>query len=464
MNIDLSLIGIDALILVLTAIAFFALYKLSKTKKLSFPILLLVSLVMAVAFGGISVFAVSVVEGQSMFGSDFLNSLPTLMKQSNIVPLLSFISSVFTSLMQVLVVPLVFLAILNVIINQKQQTSNKVILRAIIGFVIMVAVSALVAIGFTMILQVGKGVNLDGLEATGALADRIVNAADKAQSYNFFSLLSSFLPKNIIADMASGSMIAVIIFAFLTGISMNKVRKNHEEGFHSFASIVSFLFETFTNLIKSVITILPYSIFAMIFKTVLASNFSSITALLNYVVAILLAMAIVFVLQLVVLMINGVNPIQYLKNVGQAIIIAFSTASSNATLPVAINSLENNQKIDEKVANIVPTLGTTMGMAGCGAVFPAILVIMTYQALGMPIDIFMIIQLVVVIALASFGMQGVPGTALYAATLALTTLNLPLAIIVLVTPIDFFVDMFRTALNVNGSLTLATVIDKRMKK
>ena len=132
------------------------------------------------------------------------------------------------------------------------------------------------------------------------------------------------------------------------------------------------------------------------------------------------------------------------------------------TLPVTIETLEKEVGVSSPTANFTATLGTTIGMNGCAGVFPAVIAIMIANMNGIAITPVFLISLITVIALGSFGMAGVPGTAYIAATVVLGGMGLPFDPVAIVFPIDSIIDMGRTAVNVNGAMVISTVVDKEM--
>lgn len=453
--------------IVFTLGSFALLFKIAKKDEMSFGLQLLLGLGLALGLGLVIMLIVGIQSGNmNIFSPAALEYLPTVFKGEDgktagfALQALGFVASLFTSLMKALIVPLVFFSVLKVVISKQNKGSGKVIMYTIIGFVLMVAVSSIISIVISMVADLGKGIDLTQFESAVAGSEGLKTKAELAQSYSVFGLLASFLPTNIIADMAANKMIPVIIFVFLLGYGLNRAAATHTKGVETVRDVVEAIHGALAVLIDEILGILPYSIFAMMFAIMLKSDFASIAVLFKYVIVVIVATILVFIGQLLIVLFCGKSPIAYLKNVSPALLVALTTASSNATLPVSIKSLSDNQKVSESVSNIVPTFGTMMGMAGCGAIFPTVLTILTMNSLGMEINAMVIIQIIAIVCLSSFGMQGVPGTASYAATLVLSTFGLPLTSIILVTPIDFFIDMLRTALNVNGALSVAVAVDK----
>ena len=172
------------------------------------------------------------------------------------------------------------------------------------------------------------------------------------------------------------------------------------------------------------------------------------------------AMILVFMMHSIILVACGYNPWDYLKKASTPLFVAFTTRSSFGTLPVTEETLRDKFKTSQVTATFVPSIGATIGMNACAGIFPAMLVVMTLAIMHQPLTPHLIFMVMLINAIASLGISGIPGTAYIAATVTLTSLNLPYAIIALVQGVDPIVDMGRTAVNVNGVMTTALVVDR----
>ena len=159
---------------------------------------------------------------------------------------------------------------------------------------------------------------------------------------------------------------------------------------------------------------------------------------------------------------KGLNPIRYVHNVIDALVLAFTSRSSLGTLPVSIEKLTENVGLDNGTATFVGSLGSNAGMNGCAGIYPALVAVMVANMTGTPIDITFIMMLIIVIALASFGIAGLPGSATMAISVVLSGMGLGeyFPLIAGVIAIDPILDMGRTMLNVNGTLTTAVLVGK----
>lgn len=447
----------DIIFAVLIVFGFLAIQRLKATKRLSFPTLLLLAFLFALVAGVFMLLISSFLHG---FNSDmsYIDYYNKMMERSFVKEGLVFVKDLFLTLMKLMVVPLVFFSILNVTITHKMQ-SRRQLVSIFSGFILTVLLGAIVGIFVSILFDVGNGMSIAVSKEELARFSEYVAAV---KDYQLFTFIQSFVPSNLVEAMMKGNVIGIMIFAALMGMGVKRAMKRYNEEMEVVIKFINGIFHVLTYMVRTILSILPYSIFAMIVLLIVARDFASLTNLIWYFIAIMVAIFILFIVHMLVLALQGLSPIQYVKNVLPALVVAFSTASSNATLPVTITTLKERTGVSDSVATLVPTLGTSMGMTGCGGIFPAIIVMLTLNAMGEPITASLIVMTLVYGVLASFGTQGIPGTATIAATFVLTSLGLPLGALVLVAPIDFFVDMFRTALNVNGSMVVAISSDHAM--
>lgn len=183
-----------------------------------------------------------------------------------------------------------------------------------------------------------------------------------------------------------------------------------------------------------------------------------------FILLLYLGLAIMFAAEALLLTVFGVNPLTYFKKAKSPLVLAFTSRSSMGVLPLTVETLTHRLGVSTTTANTVASFGTTAGMQGCAGVFPGLVVVYIANVSGIPFDLTLFIMSIVVIALGSIGIAGVPGTATMAASVSLsgTGLGAYFSSISPVLAIDPIIDMGRTMLNVSGSMTNAIVVDKIM--
>ena len=396
-------------------------------------------------------FAVGIVF-QSTLGMVGAEQVPDVIK--NVTTAASLVGRGFTSLLKMVVIPFVGLSVYNSIINSKNNENLKKLTgKSVVYYTVTVAISAIIGISVAMLFNLGVGMKLpEGMEAwTG-----------KGEYKGLVDVVVSFIPSNIFKAMSETSVIGVVIFAAFLGFATNRMSLKNPEKIQPLKDVTSALFAVMTSVTTTIIKIIPYGVAALMFDLTASYGLEVFKNLVTYLIVMFISLALVVVMQSINLAIHGINPFTYYKKATAPLILALTTTSSMGTLPVTIETLEKEVGVSSPTANFTATLGTTIGMNGCAGVFPAVIAIMIANMNGIAITPVFLISLITVIALGSFGMAGVPGTAYIAATVVLGGMGLPFDPVAIVFPIDSIIDMGRTAVNVNGAMVISTVVDKEM--
>ena len=412
-------------------------------KKFKFSTRVIISTVLGFAAG---------IVFQSTLGMVGAEQVPDVIK--NVTTAASLVGRGFTSLLKMVVIPLVGLSVYNSIINSKNNENLKKLTgKSVVYYTVTVAISAIIGISVAMLFNLGVGMKLpEGMEAwTG-----------KGEYKGLVDVVVSFIPSNIFKAMSETSVIGVVIFVAFLGFATNRMSLKNPEKIQPLKDVTSALFAVMTSVTTTIIKIIPYGVAALMFDLTASYGLEVFKNLVTYLIVMCISLALVGVMQSINLAIHGINPFTYYKKATAPLILALTTTSSMGTLPVTIETLEKEVGVSSPTANFTATLGTTIGMNGCAGVFPAVIAIMIANMNGIAITPVFLISLITVIALGSFGMAGVPGTAYIAATVVLGGMGLPFDPVAIVFPIDSIIDMGRTAVNVNGAMVISTVVDKEM--
>ena len=362
----------------------------------------------------------------------------------------------FMDLLKMLVVPLVFLSIIRVIINMKGENLGKLTSRSIFMLLITTAIAAIIGIIVGNVMNLGVGVNIGDVN----------NNIEIREVTSIIDTLRGLLPSNPIKAMADGNIVAVVIFAAFIGTSINILKKKYSDVIEPFVGWVQGAYKIITSVAMTVIKFMPYAVVALLANTITARGISALYTVLDFIIALYISVVIMFIIHLLIISISGINPITYIRNVSEALILAFTSRSSLGTLPVTIECLTNNVKVNEGVASFVGSLGSNMGMNGCAGIYPALMAITIGNMAGIEMDISFYIMLLVIITISSLGIAGLPGTATMAVSVVVSGMGMgsyfPLAGGIIA--IDPILDMGRTMLNVNGTMTSTVVVAKSLKE
>lgn len=365
------------------------------------------------------------------------------------------IGKIYISLIRMVVIPLVMVSIINSISNFEDSSKLKSLgIRAMGMLLGTTAIAGIVGIIFGNIFSVGKGIVFEGAE----------NFVPK-EIPSFMDVFNDMLPTNPIKSMAEGQIIPVIIFALFIAFAIIMEEKKNKEKVVPFKAFINSFSTILMRITRIVLRLTPFGVFGLMTAVGSKNGVSTLMPLLTFVVAIYLALAfqILIIHSLFILIFKRRSPIKFFKGIWPAQVVAFTTQSSFGTLPVTIESLENNIGVSSSTASFVASLGSTVGMNGCGGVFPAIVAIFVANVFGIELTLTHYILMILTIVVGSVGIAGVPGAATMSTTLILTTLGLPIEGMAIILGVDAIIDMARTLTNVTGAGLAAYIVDKECK-
>jgi Na+/H+-dicarboxylate symporter len=361
--------------------------------------------------------------------------------------LFKVVGQVFISLLKMLVVPLVFVSL---VCGSSSLSDPKMLGRVggkTIGlYLFTTAIAVCLALSAAIIVKPGVGAN------PVAIQD-----ADIAEATPFTQVLIDIVPTNPIAAMAEGQMLPIIFFAVLIGISITLSGEN--------GARIGGWFRDMNAIIMKLVTIVmrfaPYGVFALIAVLTATSNAADFMAVGRYV---LLVMVMLFVHALIVyptlfMVFARLNPLTFLFKLRAAMLFAFSTASSNATIPVTLSTVENRIGVSNKVASFTVPLGATINMDGT-AIMQGIATGFIAQFYGIELVMSQYLMVVVMVIMASIGAAGVPSVGLVILAGVLSQVGLPAEGIALILGVDRLLDMTRTVVNITGDCTVTTIVAK----
>lgn len=355
----------------------------------------------------------------------------------------------FMDLLKMLVVPLIFVSIIRVIINMKDGVNlGKLTSRSLTVLLGTTALAAIVG------LVVGNLFNLGVGEVI------ITSNTDMREITSIVDTLRGLLPSNPVQAMAEGNIVAVVIFAAFIGTSMKRLNKKYSDVIKPVWDLVEASYKIITSVAMTVIKFMPYAVVALLANTIAARGVGAILGVVDFIIALYVSVAIMFIIHLIIIALNGLNPFKYVKNVMEPLILAFTSRSSLGTLPVTIETLTEKAGVDNGVASFVGSLGSNAGMNGCAAIYPALMAVTVANMSGTPMDFSFYGMLLVIIVISSLGIAGLPGTATMAVSVVISGMGMGAAFPLVggIIAIDPVLDMGRTMLNVNGTMVTAVTV------
>lgn len=370
----------------------------------------------------------------------------------------------YVGLLQMVVIPLIMVSIISAIMNLKGKQNLGIMSGLIIAvLLITTAIAASVSIVTSLSFDL-KAIEIQAGEreqARGtALEERLGTVEDKTIPQQVLD----FIPTNPFADMTgarSTSTLAVVIFSAFIGVAVLGLDKKKPEQADTFRKLVEAVYAVVMRIVTLVLRLTPYGILALITNVAATTNAEEILKLIKFVGASYVALIVMFVIHLILLAAFGYNPIQYVRKVFPTLVFAFTSRSSAATIPLNVETQTKRLGVPEGIANLSASFGATIGQNGCAGIYPAMLAVMIAPTVGInPMSWDFILTLILVVTISSFGVAGVGGGATFASLIVLSTMNLPVALAGLLISVEPLIDMGRTALNVNDSITAGVITGK----
>ncbi len=357
------------------------------------------------------------------------------------------LGNAFLQGMQMLVVPLVFFSLIcgSMAIGDTKSL-GKVGIKAICFYLVTTAIAISIALGVANLTN--PGLNLD-------MSSVAISETTVSTSQSVATTLLNIIPTNPVQSLAQGSMLQIIFFSILLGITLAKLGEKT-------STIANFCEQG--NMIMMEMTLIimkaaPIGVFCLIAKTFVELGFDAFGPMLKYMLTVILVLAIqCFVVYMLMLKIfANYSPAKFLKRFAPVMGFAFSTATSNATIPLSIDTLSKKIGVSKKISSFTIPLGATINMDGT-AIMQGVAVIFIAQAFGIQLGVTEFLTVIFTATMASVGTAGVPGVGLITLSMVLSSVGLPIEGIAIIMGIDRILDMTRTAVNITGDAVCTTII------
>ncbi|WP_369788453.1 L-cystine transporter [Rouxiella sp. WC2420] len=386
----------------------------------------------------------------------------------NSIPWFNIVGNGYVQLLQMIVMPLVFVSILSAVARLHNASSLGKISFLTIGTLLFTTlIAALVGVFVTKLFGLTAEGLVQGTQETARLAALQTNYVGKVADLTVPQMVLSFIPKNPFADLTGASptsIISVVIFSAFVGVAALQLVKDDAEKGPKVLAFIEIMQSWVMKLVRLVMKLTPYGVMALMTKVVAGSNIHDIIKLGSFVVASYLGLAIMFAVHALLLSFTGVNPAKFFRKVWPVLSFAFTSRSSAATIPLSVEAQTRRLGIPESIASFAASFGATIGQNGCAGLYPTMLAVMVAPTVGInPFEPMWIATLVGIVTLSSAGVAGVGGGATFAALIVLPAMGLPVTLVALLISIEPLIDMGRTALNVSGSMTAGTITSQLLK-
>jgi DAACS family dicarboxylate/amino acid:cation (Na+ or H+) symporter len=370
-------------------------------------------------------------------------------------------ATIFLRLIFMLVIPLLFSALVIGVSEMGDVRSfGRVGWKTLAYTVVMSGLAVVLGLVLVNLFKPGAGVNeAQAMQLLSENAERARGiVSDATAQPKGIDMLLSIIPDNIVAAASSNNTIlSVMFFALMMGIGMVLTRT---DGTDVLRRGIQGLFDVSMTLIGLVIRLAPYAVAALMFNMTVVFGWDLIFKLAGYVGVVVLALALhMFVTYSIALKLVGWSPLKFFRSVDEAMLLAFSTASSNATLPTSLRVADEELRLPRRISRFVLTVGATANQNGT-ALFEGVTVIFLAQFFGVELSLVQQVTVMFVCILGGIGTAGVPSGSLPVVALICAMVDVPAEGIGLILGVNHFLDMCRTTLNVTGDLAIAAMVSK----
>ena len=358
-----------------------------------------------------------------------------------------FGGQIFIASLKLLVVPLVFFSLVCGASNLSDGSSmGRIGLKTLALYMFTTAIA--ITLALTVATTVNPGLGIDLLTSTEFVAK---------EAPSLKQVLINIFPTNPLKSMVDGNMLQVIVFAILVGVAISRCG---DIGIRVRASLQDWN-EVIMRLILMMMRVAPIGVFCLMVTLFATMGLSAIADLIKYFLTVILVLFLHFSLtySILVRLLAGLNPITFYRRFSPVMAYAFSTSSSNATLPITLEAVQHRIGVKNEVASFTVPLGATINMDGT-AIMQGVATVFIAQAYNIDISLTGYLMVILTATLASIGTAGVPGVGLITLALVLQQVGLPVEGIALIIGVDRLLDMIRTAINVTGDAAVSTIVGR----
>lgn len=370
----------------------------------------------------------------------------------------NFVGTLFLNALKMLIVPLIMSSIIVGMMEIQPDALGRLGYKTLIYYAASSLVAILIGLLVVNILQPGIADGEPVREMVGLSADTddVIERVEGKGSGDLAEVFIRMIPPNIVSAAAQGKMLGLIFFSLLFGFFVSRVKGQPGETLKNFWNG---LLDVMMQMTEWVMLFAPIGVFALVANVLMASGLDAFKPLAVFFFAVLIALAmhLLLVMPAVLKFIARVSPAAHFRAMMPALLTAFSTSSSSATLPITIDCVENRAGVSNRVSGFTLPLGATVNMDGT-ALYECVAAMFIAQAYGLSLDLTTQFTIVLIALLTSIGVAGIPSASLVAITIILSAIGLPVEAVGMILVVDRVLDMCRTAVNVFSDSVAAVTI------
>ena len=363
------------------------------------------------------------------------------------------VGTLFIDLLKMVMIPLVFTSIAVGVANLRAHRQMHKVWKATLGFFIF-SMALAIMLGLTAANLVRPGAGLELAMFQDAMQGF---RAEQMALSDFFAHFLHSLFQNPMTALAEGNVIAVVVFALLLGIALVV----GGERYANILILLQELLELMLMLVGWIMRLAPFGIMALLLKLAATQDAALLATLVEFIVVVVTTTLLhgMVVLPLILYLVTGMSPLKFWRGAREALITAFATSSSSATLPVTLRCVEQHLHVKRDIAGFVVPLGATLNMDGT-ALYEAMAALFIANLAGIELNLMQQMIVFLTAMLAAMGAPGIPSAGMVTMVVVLQSVGLPAEAIAILLPIDRLLDTFRTAVNVEGDMVGSLVVQK----
>jgi Na+/H+-dicarboxylate symporter len=369
---------------------------------------------------------------------------------------LAFPGKLFLKLVQMVMVALVVSSIITGLVGNSNNQLKSIGLKSLFYFVFTTLISVFIGALITLVIKPGAYVE-SGFNVSKFNDNQAVSGSF---SRPFGDFILSLIPDNPLQAFLTGEMLSIVVFSIITGIAVNSLKQDLAD---SFIKLMGAIQQICMSIVNWAMLIVPYAVFGIMASLTASADQNTMRGLGLYTLTVMIGLALIILFYfLIILFVGRKNPFRFFFEIKDAVLLAFSTTSSAAVMPLSLKIAEETLGIKQKVSRFIIPLGTTINMDGT-ALYQCVSFLFITQIYHIELQLPALILSLITIIAASIGTPGIPGAGVVVLATVLQGAGIPTEGIVTIMGMERILGMFRSAVNVTGDLTACVVFDKWVK-
>lgn len=363
---------------------------------------------------------------------------------------------IFMRLVQMIMIPLIFASIISGIVGNTSENLKTFGLRLLGYFVFTTTISIIIGLAVTLIMKPGQYIfKLGGFPNSSG--SQVISNESPNLLENIPTTISNLIPSNPLESILTGEMLGVVIFTIIIGVAITQLREETSKPIIRFSEAIQ---KICMIVVSWAMILVPYAVFGLMAALLSRTGVDIFIGLGYYILVVIagLAILLIFYLLLVLLVLNK-NPLKFLRAIREPQLLAFSTASSAAVMPISMKTADEKLGVSSNISDFVIPVGATINMDGT-ALFQCVTIIFMAQAYGIELSLINLVFITFTVVAASIGTPAIPGGGVIILASVLGSSGIPIDGLIVIIGIDRILGMFRTAVNVTGDLTACVIFDK----